>query len=210
MTIKLYDYWRSSASYRVRIALNLAKLPFETIPVDLLAKEHLSDEYLNINPQGLVPTLFIDDLKLTQSLSIIEYLCQTKRLNALPQEPIELARVRTLSYAIAMEIHPVCNLSVAAFAQENSGGKINMNQWMEKFIPKGLTAFEKLVNHPQAGTYCHGETITLADICLIPQLYNAKRWNIPLDDYPKICEIAENLTRVDAFTKASPEATQQI
>ncbi len=210
MNITLYDYWRSSASFRVRIALYLAELEFKIIPVDLMSKKNLSDEYLEINPQGLVPTLLIDNLILTQSLAIIEYLDQTGRLSVLPLNPVDRLRVKTLSYAIAMEIHPICNLSVSTYVKEASGTKITMNQWMEQFIPKGLLAVEKLLDHPQAGTYCHEDKVTLADLCLIPQLYNANRWNIPLDSYPRIREIAGNLAKIDAFTRASPEETKKL
>ena len=209
MKITLYDYWRSSASFRVRIALYLAKLDFEIIPVNLLEKENLLEEYLNINPQGLVPTLLIDNQILTQSLAIVEYLDHTERLDILPLDPVERLRVKTLSYAIAMEIHPVCNLSVAVYASNASDTKISMNQWMEKFIPKGLMAVEKLLDHSQTGIFCHGNKVTLADICLVPQIYNAYRWNIPLNDYPRIRKIVDNLSRIEAFTKASPEETQK-
>ena len=204
MTV-LYDYWRSSAAYRVRIGLGLLGLDWRAVPVDLLAGAHRAAANLARNPQGLVPTLEIDGLTLTQSLAILEYLDETRGAGWLPEDAPGRARVRALAYAIAMEIHPVCNLSVARFAVEQSGGGITMEAWMAAFIPRGLAGFEHLLDHPATARFCHGGTPGLADICLVPQLYNARRWGIDLAPYPRLLAIAERLKALPAFAAAHPD-----
>ena len=201
--INLFDYWRSSASYRVRIALGLAGLEWQNLPIDLVKGAQRSPEHLNRNPQGLVPVLEIDKISLTQSLAIIEYLDETRGLGFLPKDPIGRARVRSLSYAIAMEIHPVCNLKVAKFVSENSGGNLSVMNWMKEFIAPGLAAFEIMLGDD---IYCYGDQVTLADICLVPQIYNANRWEIDLSWMPKINRINAKLLELDAFAKAVPVA----
>ncbi len=205
MTITLYDYWRSSAAYRLRIAFGLANLDFNAISVDLLTGEHLGDENLKRNPQGLVPSVEINDEVLTQSLAIIEYLSDAGYHHFLPRAPLEKARVRALSYAIAMETHPICNLSVAKYASGNSDS-ITMKSWMQNFIPKGLAGFEGMLKG--GGKYCYGDQVTMADLCLIPQLYNADRWEVDLTPFPKIREIAANLYQLDAVNAAHPDNFQ--
>lgn len=204
----LYDYFRSSAAYRLRIALNMLGQEYDTVPVNLLTGEHRGAENLARNKQGLVPTLEIDGQVLTQSLAILEYLNEVHSANLLPAEPLQRARVRALSYAIAMEIHPVCNLSVAKYAVEHSGGNITMQGWMQAFIPKGLAAFEAMLDHPETGDFCHGNTVTMADICLVPQVYNARRWEVDLADMPRITAIMERLEHIDAITAAHPDRVQ--
>ncbi len=202
----LYDYWRSSASYRVRIALNLLAVDYEMVPVDLLAKEHRSAAHLARNPQGLVPALEIDGLMLTQSLAMIEYLDETRAGSLLPDAPAERARVRILAYAVAMEIHPVCNTSVVAHVLELSGGRdAEQVAWMRKFIGERLAALEALLaQQPETG-FCHGDRPTMADCCLIPQLYNANRWGADVSDLSCISRIAENCGEVPAFAAAHPD-----
>jgi maleylacetoacetate isomerase len=200
--ITLYDYWRSSAAYRLRIAFGIANLDYNAIPVDLLTGEHRSDENLKRNPQGLVPSVSINDATLTQSLAIIEYLSDAGYHHFLPRAPLDKAHVRALSYAIAMEIHPVCNLSVAKYASENSD-EITMQSWMQHFIPKGLTGVEGMLT--QSGEYCFANEVTMADLCLIPQLYNADRWGVDLTPFPKIRKIAANLNKLDAVSAAHPD-----
>jgi maleylacetoacetate isomerase len=201
--INLFDYWRSSASYRVRIALGLAGLEWQNLPIDLVKGAQRSPEYLSRNPQGLVPVLEIDEISLTQSLAIIEYLDETRSLEFLPKDPIGRARVRALAYALAMEIHPVCNLKVAKFVTENSGETLKIQDWMIEFITSGLTAFEAMLGNDH---YCYGDQVTLADICLVPQIYNANRWNVDLSSMPKITRINAKLLELDAFAKAIPVA----
>jgi maleylacetoacetate isomerase len=203
MTITLFDYWRSSAAYRLRIAFGLAGLPITSIPVDLVKGEHRSAENLARNPQGLVPTVDFNGTTLTQSLAIIEYLSDAGYHHFLPRAPLDRAYVRALSYAIAMEIHPVCNLSVAKFAAENSGGAITMQSWMQHFIPRGLAGFEDMLT--QSGSYCFGDTVTMADLCLVPQIYNANRWGIDLAPYPKTRAITANLQKLSAVAAAHPD-----
>ena len=201
----LYDYWRSSAAYRLRITLNHLGLQYDQIPVDLRKGEHLDADNLARNPQGLVPSLTIDDHTLTQSLAIIEYLNETRAANLLPDSALGRARVRRISYAIAMEIHPVCNLSVAQFATENSGGNLSIETWMQTFIPKGLRAVERMLAEPQTGTFCHGDSLTMADICLIPQAYNAERWKVDLAEMPRIRALAARLQTLPAIAMAHPD-----
>lgn len=205
MTITLHDYWRSSASYRVRIALNLLGLEWRSLPVDLLAGAQRGPENLARNPQGLVPTLEIDGLVLTQSLAILEYLDETRAGGFLPADPAGRARVRALAHAVAMEIHPVCNLSVTRFAAEASGGRIATEDWMRHHIPRGLAALEALLDHPATGRFCHGDRISLADLCLVPQLYNARRWGVDLAALPRILAIEARLAALPAVAAAHPD-----
>lgn len=205
MTITLYDYWRSSAAYRVRIALSLLGESWDAIPIDLSKAVQRTPDHLVRNPQGLVPVLEIDGLSLTQSLAIIEYLDETREAGFLPADAPGRARVRALAYAIAMEIHPICNLRIARHATEASGGAITMEAWMHAFIGPGLAAFEKLLDHPSTGRFCHGDTPGLADICLLPQLYNAGRWDVPLDGMPRIQAIRAELEALPSIAAAHPE-----
>lgn len=205
MDAVLFDYWRSSSSYRVRIALNMAGLRYSTVPVDLLKQEQKSNEHLSRNPQGLVPVLEIDNLSITQSLAIIEYLQETRPQGRfLPEDAAGRARVRSLAYAIAMEIHPVCNLSVAAHVVAITGDESSKANWMRHFIQIGLDAFERMLLSPSTGKFCHGDHPTLADICLIPQLYNAERWEVDLSRYPRAASIAAACQAVPAFADAVP------
>ncbi len=202
--IRLFDYWRSSASYRVRIALGLAGLEWESVSVDLTAGAQVAPEHLARNPQGLVPVLEIDGLRLVQSLAICEYLDETRGLGLLPDHAAGRARVRALAHAVAMEIHPVCNLGVARHAVAASGGAITLEGWMRAFIGPRLAALEDMV---EGGTRCHGEAVTLADICLVPQLYNARRWGVDLAPLPKLCRIDAALADLPAFAAAHPDRT---
>ncbi len=205
--ITLYDYWRSSASYRVRIALNLKQLDYEAVSVDLLKKEQKSADNLKRNPQGLVPTLDLDGDLLTQSLAIIEYLDELHPSPALmPATARERARVRALSHAIAMDIHPVCNLGVVQRIMQLTGGGDQVKvDWMREFIAKGLDAFEVLLSDEQTGKFCQGDQVTLADICLIPQVYNADRWGVDRSHLSRINAVANACEQLDAFQKAEPK-----
>ena len=203
MVIRLYDYWRSSASYRVRIGLNLLGLGYESLSVDLTKGEQRGEANLARNPQGLVPALEIDGLLLTQSLAILEYLNQTRGAGWLPADAAGRARARAIALAVAVDIHPVCNLRVARHAETKGG--IPMAEWMGHFIPLGLEGVEGLLARGNTGRFCHGDSVSLADICLVPQVYNARRWNVPFDAFPRIRAIAEVCEELPAFADAHPE-----
>lgn len=206
MTVKLYDYWRSSAAYRVRIALNLKGIEYESVEIDLLAGAQISPENLARNPQGLVPTLEIDGRTLTQSLAILEYLDDTARGPLLmPDDAEGRHRVRALSHAIAMEIHPVCNVSVARHAAELSGDDDGMRKWMLHWIGPRLAAFERMLDSPATGRFCHGDAPTVADVVLMPQIYNARRWGVELAPLARTMEIVARLERIPAFAAAHPD-----
>ena len=201
---RLYDYWRSSASYRVRMALNLCGEGFEIVPVDLLQAEQVGAANLARNPQGLVPTVEIDGLTLTQSLAIIEYLNDT-RGGFLPDDAGGRARVRALSYAVAMEIHPICNLRVGRHVEAASGGSVTMKGWQQKFIGEGLAAVEVMLDHPATGRFCHGDRVTMADLCLVPQVYNARRWEVDVTSFSRISRIVAELEAIPAIAAAHPD-----
>lgn len=205
----LYDYWRSSASYRVRIALNSLGESYRSVPVDLLAKAHKAPDHLVRNPQGLVPVLEIDGERFTQSLAIIEYLAETRATSGfLPDDAIGRQRVRSLSYAIAMDIHPVCNLSVVSHVMANAeDSEAARRNWMRKFIGEGLAAFERLLDHSATGRFCHGDMPTMADFCLVPQVYNARRWDVDLSACPRLVAIDQNCAEIEAFARAHPDRT---
>lgn len=205
-TPTLYDYWRSSASYRVRIALGMAGVEHVSVPVDLLARQHKSDAHLARNPQGLVPVLDIDGHMLTQSLAIIEYLDDTRAPGLfLPADPLGKARVRALSHAIAMEIHPVCNLGVVNHVAELAGGGDAVKKaWMQKFIRQGLVAYEAMLADA-SGEFSYGDRPTMADLCLVPQVYNARRWEAETADLARITAIAARCEGLEAFVNAHPD-----
>ncbi len=205
----LYDYWRSSASYRLRIALNMAEIGYDQIPVDLTKGEHRSPEHLKRNPQGLVPVLEIDGLRLTQSLAILDYLDQTRGLNLLPKDPAARAKAQALAHSIAVDIHPVCNLKVAKFATELSGGREDMpGAWMRQFIRPGLEAFEVLLGGFEQCPYATGDAPGLADICLMPQMYNARRWEVDLSGLDRVLAIEAACAENPAFATAHPAANK--
>ncbi len=203
----LYGYWRSSATYRVRIALALKGIAYDSHAVDLTKDEQKAPAHLARNPQGLVPALAIDGLELTQSLAIIDYLDETRpEPPLLPGDAVGRARVRTIAQAIAMEVHPVCNPSVVARVLELARGDEAMRQaWMQEFIGRGLDAVEILLQHPESKTYCHGDSPGLADCVLIPQLYNARRWGLDAARWPRIETIDRNCAVLPAFQAGHPE-----
>ena len=207
--IVLYDYWRSSASYRVRIALQTLGLAYESVPIDLLASAHKDPSYLKINPQGLVPSLRIDGRTLTQSLAIIEYLAETRPEGRfLPDTAAGRQRVRALSYAVAMDIHPICNLHVVSHVARLAGKESARKEWMIKFIGSGLHALEQMLDDPAAGRFCFGDTPTMADFCLVPQVYNARRWGIEMSPFPRVARIGDECNALPAFKAAHPDVAK--
>ncbi len=208
--LKLYNYFRSSASFRVRIALNLKQLKYTEIPIHLLKNggEQYAKEYHTLNPQSLVPTLVDDDKIITQSLAIIEYLDELHPLpKLLPSDPYQKAFVRSFALAIAADLHPLNNLRVLKYLNEEL--KITENQkkqWYQHWIATGLSALEKtLTQSNQVGKYCFGDTPTLADIFLIPQLYNARRFACDLSAYPTLVRIDAHCQTQSAFQDAWPQ-----
>jgi maleylacetoacetate isomerase len=203
----LYDYWRSSASYRLRIALNLAGVPYRAVSVDLVKGEQRSPDHLARNPQGLVPVLQIDGLQMTQSLAILDYLDQTRALALLPTDPALRVQAQALAQCIAVDIHPVCNLQVVAYAAsaavDPSGAR---EAWMARFIRPGLEAFETLLAAFEQQPYCTGEAPGLADICLMPQLYNARRWGVAFADLARVVGVETACAQHPAFAAAHPDA----
>jgi maleylpyruvate isomerase len=206
--MKLYSYFRSSAAYRVRIALHLKGLAFEYAPVHLRKGEQNGEAYRALNRQQLVPTLIDGDTVVTQSLAIIEYLDETHpEPPLLPSTPAERARVRAIALAICCDIHPLNNLRVLRYLVRTLNvGEEAKDAWYRHWIDTGLAALEaQLVSDAFTGTFCHGDVPTIADICLVPQLANARRANIPLDGYPTLLRIDATCQALDAFARAAPD-----
>ncbi|MEZ2221667.1 maleylacetoacetate isomerase [Rhizobium sp. RCC_161_2] len=203
--IVLYDYWRSSASYRVRIALKMLGIDYGTVPINLLEGEHKKPAYLALNPQGLVPTLVIDGRTLTQSLSIIEYLAELQpESGLLPSNMAGRQQVRALAYAIAMDIHPICNMHVVAEVMTLTGKAEAREEWMKHFISDGLRKLEAMLNDGD-GVFSFGDHPTMADLCLVPQVYNARRWGVDLTDFGRIAGIDGKCAELPAFQAAHPD-----
>jgi maleylacetoacetate isomerase len=208
--MKLYDYYRSSSSYRVRIALTYKQINYTSIPVHLVdnSGEHLHPDYLAINPQGLVPTLDENGHILTQSLAIIEYL---NELNPspplLPTNLLGRANVRSLALIIACDIHPLNNLRVLKqLRTQFDANDAQVTQWYHQWLKAGFDAFEeKLKRLPRSSHFCYGQHVSLADVCLIPQVYNAKRFGFSMTPYPLIEEINAYCLTLDAFRESAPE-----
>lgn len=209
-TLKLYSYWRSSAAYRVRIALNLKKLPYEIVPVHLLeggGAQH-SPEFHELNPQELIPVLRDGHRVLRQSIAIIEYLDETwPDPPLLPPTPRERVRVRALAQTLACDVHPLANLRVMQYLEEHLGvPQVERDTWVRHWVTLGLRAFEAmLVETPSTGTFCEGDTPGLADCLLVPQVYNAKRFGVELAPFPTIRRIVAECLALDAFDAAAPE-----
>lgn len=203
MTITLHDYWRSSASYRVRIALAMKRVEYERHDVNLLKREQVAPDNLAVNPQGLVPTVEIDGHVIGQSLAIIDYLdARFPEPQLIPSDA--LARAMTLQRAlvIAADIHPVNNLRVLRRLSEMGIDQAGRDDWYRHWIVEGFTALETMAGD---GRFLGGEMPDLSDVCLVPQMYNARRLETPLDAFPRLVEIDARLTAIDAVAAAHPD-----
>lgn len=209
--MKLYSYFRSSASYRVRIALALKELPFQYEAVHLLKDggQQLSPAYRRVNPDGIVPALEDGPEVLTQSLAIIEYLDEIyPEPPLLPEDATDRAYVRSVALQVACEIHPVNNLRILQYLKKNFGiSDEQKSQWYRHWIDVGFSSLEaRLKAERRVGKFTFGDAPTLADICLVPQVWNARRFDIPLGSYPTIKRISDNAFHLEAFRQAEPSA----
>ncbi len=208
MTMKLYSYFRSSASFRVRIALALKGLPYDYVSVHLAKGHQLLEDFAAVNTDALVPVLEVDGLRLTQSMAIMEYLDeQFPQTPLIPQDAAGRARVRALSQAIACEIHPLNNLRVLKYLT----GTLKLdedtkNTWYHHWVRTGLEAFEKQLHHTSTGRFCHGDQVSMADCVLVPQIFNANRFKVDLSGLDRTLKIFDACMALPAFQAAQPSA----
>jgi maleylpyruvate isomerase len=205
--MRLYDYWRSSAAYRVRIALNFKGLAYRQVAVDLRAGAQRTPKFVEINPQGLLPCLEDDDgVVLTQSLPILNYLEERHpEPPLLPKDLAGRARSRAIALAVACEIHPLNNLRVLKYLERELGlDEVRRLEWYRHWVSEGFAAIEIMLARA-AGDFSIGDAPTLADVCLVPQVYNARRYQCDLEPYPVIRRIDERCRQIDAFARAAPE-----
>jgi maleylacetoacetate isomerase len=209
--MKLYTYVRSSAAYRTRIALNLKGVQCETVNVDLRtpASDQQKPEYRAVNPHGLVPALVVDDILIAQSLAIIEYLDETyPDPPLLPRSPVHRARVRAMALAVACDMHPLNNLRVLKYLRSPlAHDEDTVNAWYRHWIAVGFSGLEQEARRATVdGRHMFGSSVTIADICIVPQMYNARRFKCDVDAYPTLRGICAHLEALPAFAKAAPEA----
>jgi maleylpyruvate isomerase len=205
--MRLYSFFRSSAAFRVRIALNLKDVDYETLSVHLPQGEHREAEFLATNPQATVPVLDDDGTILWQSLAIIDYLdARFPEPRLIPAEPVVRARVQALAQLIVCEIHPLNNLRVLKYLRgELKLDEAGVSRWYKHWIAEGFTGLEMLLKRWSGGRYCFGDAVSVADVCLVPQVYNARRFDCDLTPYPTLVRIADGLRDERAFARAAPE-----
>lgn len=206
--IRLYGYFRSSTSYRVRIALNLKGLAYETTSISLIKGEQHGPDYKNMNPMEAVPTLMHDGFTLTQSLAIMEYLDEIAPAPALIRGSAQdKAYTRQLCNLISTDIHPLTNLRVLKYLADSfSADEEEKNKWYERWARQGMLAFEALLTlSARSGSFCLGDRVSMADLCLVPQMYNMRRYKLMVDDLPQCRRIEENCLQIEAFRRAAPE-----
>ncbi len=206
LPMKLYNYFRSSASFRVRIALALKQLPFDYVPVHLLKGEHKKPEFAALSADTFVPVLDDGGHQLSQSLAIIEYLDEVyPEPPLLPADPLGRARVRALALSVACDIHPLNNLRVLKYlVRELKVSEDDKNAWYRHWCREGLLAFERQLVRGDAARYCVGDTPSLADCCLVPQVFNARRFEVSLDEMPRVRAIFDLCMQHPAFQAADP------
>lgn len=206
--MKLYTFFRSSAAFRVRIALNLKGLQYESLPKAFARNEHRAPEYLALNPQGLIPALETDGVVLSQSLAIIEYLNERHPTPPLlPADPIDRARVRSMAMAIACEIHPLNNLRVLNYLRDSlRQDDEGVGTWYRHWVGEGFRGLEAQAREFSAqGRYCFGDAVSVADVLLVPQMFNARRFKTDLTPFPTLTGISAHLEALPAFAAARPE-----
>ena len=203
--IILHDYFRSSAAYRVRIALNLKQVTYESAPVSLLDGEQKAAEYRSLNPQAMVPTLEVDGHILTQSLAIIGWLEATyPEPRLLPGDPLDAAHVRAMALVVACDIHPLNNLRVLKRLSSLDVAQDKRDDWYRHWVREGFAALEILASRT-AGKFLFGDSPSLADVCLVPQMFNARRFDLVLDDFPILVRADAEANRLEAFASAHPD-----
>jgi maleylacetoacetate isomerase len=205
--MKLYTFFRSSASFRVRIALNVKGIPYESVPVSLARGEHFQDAYRAVNAQALVPTLEEDGRLLGQSLAIIEYLDEVRGgARLLPADPLDRHYVRAFSQIVACEIHPLNNLRTLKYVKKSYGlDDAGVNAWYRHWIAEGFAMMEAfLLRERRHGKHVFRDQVTMADCCLVPQVFNAQRYQCDLEPYPTVMKLHEECMKLEAFQRAQP------